>query len=55
LRQLKANREPKAEENDPKAVQCRKLELTRFRGHLNVRFGGVHDGREEDGPVHTGV
>ena len=30
------------------------LELTRFRGHLNVRFGGVHDGKE-DGPVHAGV
>ena len=30
------------------------LELTRFRGHLNVRFGGVHDGRQ-DGPVHAGV
>ena len=24
---------------------CLDLELTRFRGHLNVRFGGVHDGR----------
>ena len=23
------------------------LELTRFRGHLNVRFGGVRDGRQE--------
>src|SRR5712691_8267352 len=31
-----------------------RLELTRLRGHLNVRFGGVHDGREV-GPVHTGV
>jgi hypothetical protein len=30
------------------------LELTRFRGHLNVRFGGVHDGRQEC-PVHAGV
>ena len=30
------------------------LELTRFSGHLNVRFGGVHDGREV-GPVHAGV
>src|SRR5215510_3160524 len=30
------------------------VELTRFRGHLNVRFGGIHDGRE-DGPVRTGV
>ena len=30
------------------------LELTRFRGHLNVRFGGVHDGKNDD-PVHAGV
>jgi hypothetical protein len=30
------------------------LELTRFRGHLTVGFGGVHNGRE-DGPVHAGV
>jgi len=35
-------------------LTTRKLELTRLRGHLNVRFGGVHDGRE-DGPVRTGV
>jgi uncharacterized protein DUF1097 len=33
---------------------CFFLELTRFSGHLNVRFGGVHDGRE-DSPVRTGV
>src|SRR2546430_13314298 len=39
----------------PTISRCRNcMELTRFRGHLNVRFGGVHDGRE-DGPVHTGV
>ena len=30
------------------------VELTRFRGHLNVRFGGVHDGKNND-PVHPGV
>jgi hypothetical protein len=30
------------------------MELTRFRGHLNVRYGGVHDGREEY-PVRAGV
>jgi hypothetical protein len=28
--------------------------LTRFRGHLNVWNGGVHDGGQSD-PVHTGV
>jgi hypothetical protein len=30
------------------------VELTRFHGHLNVRFGGVHDGRQEC-PVPAGV
>jgi len=30
------------------------LELTRFRRHLIVRFGGVDHG-EEDGPIHGGV
>lgn len=30
------------------------LDLTRFRGHPKVRFGGVHDGRQI-GPVHPGV
>ena len=30
------------------------LELTRFSGHLTVRFRGVHDD-EEDDPVHAGV
>jgi len=30
------------------------LELTRFRGHLNVGDGGVHDGRQDD-PIHAGV
>jgi len=30
------------------------VELTRFRGHLNVRYGGVHDGKNND-PVHAGV
>jgi serine/threonine-protein kinase HipA len=30
------------------------VELTRFRGHLTVIAGGVHDGRE-DGPVYAGV
>jgi hypothetical protein len=30
------------------------LELTRFRGHLTVGAGGIHDGRQI-GPVHTGV
>ena len=34
--------------------QRSEVELTRFRGHLNVRFGGVHDGRQ-DRPVHAGV
>ena len=32
----------------------RSLELTRFRGHLTVVAGGVHDGRQ-DGPVYAGV
>jgi hypothetical protein len=35
-------------------LQVFQLELTRFRGHLTVGYGGVHDGRQ-DGPVHTGV
>jgi len=30
------------------------VELTRFRGHLTVGAGGVHDGSEDD-PVHAGV
>jgi len=30
------------------------LELTRFRGHLMVRFGGVRDGRQE-GSIYAGV
>lgn len=30
------------------------MELTRFRGHLTVVAGGVHDGRQ-DGPVYAGV
>lgn len=30
------------------------LELTRFRGHPNVSYGGVRDGVQEY-PVHTGV
>ena len=30
------------------------MELTRFRGHLTVGDGGVHDGRQ-DGPVYAGV
>jgi hypothetical protein len=30
------------------------MDLTRFRGHLKVSFGGVHDGRQI-GPVHPGV
>ncbi len=29
------------------------VELTRFRGHLNVRYGGVYGGAI--GPVHAGV
>ena len=28
--------------------------MTRFRGHLTVVAGGVHDGRQ-DGPVYAGV
>lgn len=30
------------------------VDLTRFRGHPKVRFGGVHDGRQI-GPVHPGI
>jgi SAM-dependent methyltransferase len=30
------------------------LELTRFRGHLTVGVGGIHDGRQSD-PVYAGV
>ena len=30
------------------------LELTRFSGHLMVRFGGVRDG-EQDGQIYAGV
>jgi ketosteroid isomerase-like protein len=29
------------------------VELTRFRGHLNVRYGGVYGGANS--PVHAGV
>jgi hypothetical protein len=40
----------------PAAKQVPKpgMELTRFRGHLKVRFGGVRDGRQEC-PIYTGV
>ena len=31
----------------PNPSATRALELTRFRGHLMVRFGGVRDGRQE--------
>jgi hypothetical protein len=30
------------------------LELTRFSGHLIVRFGGVHNGKQKY-PVYAGV
>jgi hypothetical protein len=38
---------------DSSAAADAGLELTRFRGHLNVRYGGVYGGAIS--PVHTGV
>lgn len=43
-----------ASSDDANILSHQELDLTRFRGHLMVSFGGVHNG-EQIGPVYPGV